>query len=204
MLPHEDNVLNKFRICKERHIQMRENRSSHLVGWKTHPTILPRSGSNSRPPAHRGVNMINVSYALTTRPLVHDDMKRELVGWRDIDLVDSDGLKESQYSATDHIILEARCHEIIWQNMTRRKHISEGNIPNIPLFQQNSFRCYVQFFFQKCFHGCHPWQDDMRLIFVWYLNVAVQQCLRVFWIYDKERSHNKNDTILIMAGKAVV
>ena len=31
-LPHEDNVLNKFRIWKERHIQMRENRSSHLVG----------------------------------------------------------------------------------------------------------------------------------------------------------------------------
>ena len=23
---------------------MRENRASHLVGWKTHPTILPRSG----------------------------------------------------------------------------------------------------------------------------------------------------------------
>ena len=44
MLPHEDNVLNKFRIWKERHIQMRENRSSHLVGWKTHPTIVPRSG----------------------------------------------------------------------------------------------------------------------------------------------------------------
>ena len=31
MLPHEDNVLNKFRIWKERHIQMTENRSSHLV-----------------------------------------------------------------------------------------------------------------------------------------------------------------------------
>ena len=44
MLPHEDNVLNKFRIWKERHIQMRENRSSHLVGWTTHPTILPRPG----------------------------------------------------------------------------------------------------------------------------------------------------------------
>ena len=24
MLPHEDNVLNKFRILKERHVQMRE------------------------------------------------------------------------------------------------------------------------------------------------------------------------------------
>ena len=28
---HEDNVLNKFRIWKERHIQMRENCASHLV-----------------------------------------------------------------------------------------------------------------------------------------------------------------------------
>ena len=32
MLPHEDDVLNKFRIWKERHIQMGENRTSHLVG----------------------------------------------------------------------------------------------------------------------------------------------------------------------------
>ena len=34
---------------------MRENRASHLVGWKTHPTtgyIAP----NSRPPAHRSFN----------------------------------------------------------------------------------------------------------------------------------------------------
>ena len=56
MLPHEDNVLNKFRIWKERHIQMRENRSSHLVGWKTHPTILPRPGielTTSRSPWRR-------------------------------------------------------------------------------------------------------------------------------------------------------
>ena len=32
LLPHEDNVLNKFRIGKERPIQMRENRASYLVG----------------------------------------------------------------------------------------------------------------------------------------------------------------------------
>ena len=31
-LPHEDKVLNKFRIWKERHVQMRENRASRLVG----------------------------------------------------------------------------------------------------------------------------------------------------------------------------
>ena len=30
--PRGQNVLNKFRIWKERHIQMRENRASHLVG----------------------------------------------------------------------------------------------------------------------------------------------------------------------------
>ena len=59
--PHEDNVLNKFRIWKERHIQMRENRSSHLVGWKTHPTILPRPGielATSRSPWRQHVNKI--------------------------------------------------------------------------------------------------------------------------------------------------
>ena len=31
-LPNEDNVLNKFRIWKERHYQIRETRTSHLVG----------------------------------------------------------------------------------------------------------------------------------------------------------------------------
>ena len=67
MLPHEDNVLNKFRIWKERHIQMRENRSSHLVGWKTHPTILPRPGielTTSRSPRRQhdqGVLRLNHS-----------------------------------------------------------------------------------------------------------------------------------------------
>ena len=52
---HEDKVLNKFRIWKERHVQMRENRASRLVGCQTHPTIYycPGRGSNSRPPAHR-------------------------------------------------------------------------------------------------------------------------------------------------------
>ena len=45
---------------------MRENRASHLVGWKTHPTILPGRGSNSRPPAHRSFKhaMVKVSHAL--------------------------------------------------------------------------------------------------------------------------------------------
>ena len=43
MLPHEDNEKLILVYC-------------------------PGRGSNSQPPAHRGVNMINVSYALTTRP----------------------------------------------------------------------------------------------------------------------------------------
>ena len=40
MILHEDNVLNKFRILKERHVQMRK------------PYQSP-GGLNSRPPAHR-------------------------------------------------------------------------------------------------------------------------------------------------------
>ena len=34
MLPHEDNIPNKFTILKERH------RTGCLVGLKTHPTIV--------------------------------------------------------------------------------------------------------------------------------------------------------------------
>ena len=46
MLPHEDNVLNKFRIWKERHIQMRENRASHQSPgrMKNSSYYMPRSG----------------------------------------------------------------------------------------------------------------------------------------------------------------
>ena len=52
---------------------MRENRSSHLVSWcwsdeKLILLYCPGRGLNSQPPAHRSVNMIKVSYALTTRP----------------------------------------------------------------------------------------------------------------------------------------
>ena len=51
---------------------------SHVRWWKNVPVTwsdeklillyCPGRGSNSRPSAHRGVNMIKVSYALTTRP----------------------------------------------------------------------------------------------------------------------------------------
>ena len=53
MLPHEDNVLNKFTIWKERRIRI-ENRTGFLVGLKIHPTtttvvIIPGRDSNSQP-----------------------------------------------------------------------------------------------------------------------------------------------------------
>ena len=63
---HEDNVLNKFRIWKERHIQMLNKLYSTLlhstqgetvpVTWSDEKLTLlycPGRGSNSRPPAHR-------------------------------------------------------------------------------------------------------------------------------------------------------
>ena len=63
MLPREDNVLNKFRVFRWG--------KTVPVTWsdvKLILLLLPRPGSNSQPPAHRSVNMIKVSYALTTRP----------------------------------------------------------------------------------------------------------------------------------------
>ena len=68
MLPHEDNVLSKFRIWKEGIFRWGK---TVPVTWSDEKFILlfcPGRGLNSRPPAHRGVNMIKVSYALTTRP----------------------------------------------------------------------------------------------------------------------------------------
>ena len=66
---HEDKVLNKFGIWKERHVQMGENRASRLVGCKTHPTILPRSGfelTTSRTPQLQ--TWSKCPKLLTTRP----------------------------------------------------------------------------------------------------------------------------------------
>ena len=41
------------------------NRTSHLVGWKTHPTILPRSGIELTTSPHTvASNMVKVSHAL--------------------------------------------------------------------------------------------------------------------------------------------
>ena len=43
ILPHEDDILNKFRIWNERHLQVRK--PYQLPGWtKTRLTIMPRPG----------------------------------------------------------------------------------------------------------------------------------------------------------------
>ena len=69
MLPHEDNVRNKFRIRKERHIQMRENRTMQSPGRMTNSSYyIAPAGDRTHNLGRRSVNMIKVSYALTTRP----------------------------------------------------------------------------------------------------------------------------------------
>ena len=50
---HEDNVLNKFRILKERHFQMRKPYQSPGQDEKLILLYCPGRGLNSRPPAHR-------------------------------------------------------------------------------------------------------------------------------------------------------
>ena len=49
----EDNVLNKFRIWKERHVQVRKPYQSPGSDDKLILLYCPGRGSNSRPPAHR-------------------------------------------------------------------------------------------------------------------------------------------------------
>ena len=61
---HEDNVLNKFRILKERHVQMRKPYQSPGQDEKLILLYCPGRGLNSRPPAHLASNMVKVSHAL--------------------------------------------------------------------------------------------------------------------------------------------
>ena len=78
---HEDNIPNKFRILKERHIQMKktyrfqlsknQTSSSCLVGPKNHPTIVSRSGidlTTSRPPASIASSWPRCRMPIITRP----------------------------------------------------------------------------------------------------------------------------------------
>ena len=51
--PTKDNVLNKFRIVKERHFQMRKPYQSPGQDEKLILLYCPGRGLNSRPPAHR-------------------------------------------------------------------------------------------------------------------------------------------------------
>ena len=48
-----DNVLNKFRILKERHVQMRKSYQSPGQNEKLILLYCPGRGLNSRPPVHR-------------------------------------------------------------------------------------------------------------------------------------------------------
>ena len=49
----EDNVLNQFRIWKDRHVQMRETRTSHRMKNSSY-YVLPRSGIELTTPLGHG------------------------------------------------------------------------------------------------------------------------------------------------------
>ena len=70
MLPHEDNVLNEFRIWKERHVQMRKPFQSPGSDEKLILLYYPSRGSNSWPPAHSRAlqTWSRCPKPLTTRP----------------------------------------------------------------------------------------------------------------------------------------
>ena len=53
LLPREDNVPNKFRILKERHVRMRKPYQSPGQDEKLILLYCPGRGLNSRPPARR-------------------------------------------------------------------------------------------------------------------------------------------------------
>ena len=63
--PHGDNILNKFRILKERHIQMRK--PYQLPGWTENSSyyIVPRSGLELTTSRLHSFIVAKVSHALT-------------------------------------------------------------------------------------------------------------------------------------------
>ena len=67
LLRHEDNVLNKFRIWKERHVQMRGNRARHAPGRMKNSSyyIAPVGVRTHDLPHTVASNMGKVSYVLT-------------------------------------------------------------------------------------------------------------------------------------------
>ena len=65
--PHEDNVLNKFRILKERHVQMRKPYKSP-GRMKKSSYYIARSGIKITTSLHTiASNMVKVSHALNHR-----------------------------------------------------------------------------------------------------------------------------------------
>ena len=61
LLPDEDNIPNKFRILKERHIQMIK---LHQLPASTRPTTLPRSGIELTTSRLHSFTMAKMSHAL--------------------------------------------------------------------------------------------------------------------------------------------
>ena len=68
---YRDNIPNKLQILKERHIQMRKPYQLQLVGLKTHPTIVPRSGFKLTTSRLHNVIMAKVSHALNLKTRVN-------------------------------------------------------------------------------------------------------------------------------------
>ena len=63
--PHDDNVLNKFRIWKERHVQMRKPYQSPGSDETNHHTIIAPVGDRTHDLPHTvASNMGKVSHAL--------------------------------------------------------------------------------------------------------------------------------------------
>ena len=62
---------------------MRENRSSHLVGWKTHPTILPRPGielTTSRSPwRQHDQGVLRANHSATAAVILHQSNYNSLM-----------------------------------------------------------------------------------------------------------------------------
>ena len=64
-LPHKDNVLNKFRIWKERHVQMRKPFQSPVRMKNSSYYIVPVGDRTHDLPHTVASNMVKVSHALT-------------------------------------------------------------------------------------------------------------------------------------------
>ena len=77
MLLHGENIPNKFRILKERHIQLRKpHQLVELVGLKTHLAIVPRSGIKIT------TSLLHSFMAKMSNALNHSAMEAVVIGGR--------------------------------------------------------------------------------------------------------------------------